>query len=125
MNVLLVDDSSIMRRIVRKWMATLGAECFEKANGQEALAFIQEQDPDFLSLVILDTNMPVMTGPDLLQALKECDSTRAIPVIMLSAESEKTSVERSLAMGAAGYVTKPFTGDTLLAAVRDTLSLPA
>jgi len=111
MKILIVDDSSVMRKIVRKSLrqAGLGShEVEEAANGQEGLAQIDASCPD---LVLCDWNMPEMSGMELLQALRG----RECPVPFCFVTSEATNAMRSEAheAGANGFVTKPFTPDSL------------
>ena len=112
MKILLADDSNTMRRIQKNTLKTIGYEdVVEAADGREAVNALKS-NPD-VNLVLLDWNMPNMTGIEALKAIKADDSTKDIPVIMVTSESEKTKIIEAIQAGAANYVVKPFQADTL------------
>ena len=115
-NVLIVDDSAVMRamvaRVLRLSGVPLGAT-HHAANGEEALRAVREHAVD---LVLLDVNMPVMDGEETLRRLRADASTAALPVIVVSTESSETRVDALRALGAA-FVHKPFAPEAL----RDTI----
>ncbi|MBN2704988.1 MAG: response regulator [Deltaproteobacteria bacterium] len=107
-NVLVVDDSMSMRAIIKKVIAMSGfdvGEIAEAGNGAEALALLQDFWAD---VVLTDIHMPGMDGVQLLRKLKEDPMTASLPVIMITTESRDEIVSDALAMGAAGYIKKPF-----------------
>ncbi len=111
MKILIVDDFSTMRRILRGILRQLGLENFVEAeNGAEALKMVQEGGIDF---VVSDWNMPVMDGLDLLKNIRGGEGSKNIPVLMVTAEALKGSVVEAIKAGANNYVVKPFTPDLL------------
>jgi two-component system chemotaxis response regulator CheY len=111
MKILVVDDFSTMRRIVRGLLKEMGCVNVEEAeDGTVALAMLKAQKFDF---VVSDINMPSMSGFDLLAAIKKEDSLKHLPVLMVTAEARKEDIVRAAQEGAAGYVVKPFTKSTL------------
>lgn len=108
---LIVDDSSVMRKIVERSLRQAGlsiAEVLEAANGAEALAAVQNHTVD---LILCDISMPVMDGLEFVKQLSAVDSTRKIPVVMITTESSEGHVVQALSAGARGYIRKPFTPD--------------
>lgn len=107
LKLMTVDDSRTIRRIVATYAKELipDVEVVEATNGQECVDKCKESPPD---LVILDINMPVMTGEECLRNLRADESTKAIPVVMLTTESEKSVVVRLLQLGVQQFIIKPF-----------------
>ena len=107
-NILVVDDSMSMRAIIKKVIAMSGfdvGEIVEAANGLEALAKL---DDFWADVVLTDIHMPEMDGIELLKKIKGNPMTEAMPVVMITTESRDEVVSGALAMGAAGYIKKPF-----------------
>ncbi|QDU69876.1 response regulator [Engelhardtia mirabilis] len=116
MKVLLIDDSSLMRKMIVRALrqADLGVdETFEAANGEEGLAALKAHSPE---LVLCDWNMPVMGG---LEFVKHACEFSKIPIIMLTTESVGEKEAEARKAGARGYVTKPFTPEKLGDAIRE------
>lgn len=111
MKILSVDDSAIIRRIIRGTVDVLGYEFLEASNGQEALEILGKEKID---LVLLDWNMPVLDGYSTLVSMRGNPDFRKIPVIMVTTEAEKTNVIRAIQAGAQHYFTKPFTQEDLM-----------
>jgi two-component system cell cycle response regulator/two-component system chemotaxis response regulator CheY len=109
--ILTVDDSRTIRMIVKKAFSAYECELFEAEDGSEGLDLASKVKPD---LIILDITMPVMTGVEMLTKLKENDDLKAIPVIMLTAESGKDNVMNIVKMGVTDYMVKPFKGNQLI-----------
>ncbi len=105
LKVLTVDDSRTIRRIVGRAFKPYDCEVHEAENGVEGLALACKIIPD---LIILDITMPVMTGNEMLERVKQEDSIKDVPVIMLTAESGKENVTNILKMGVRDYMVKPF-----------------
>ncbi|MCK4303699.1 MAG: response regulator [Candidatus Eisenbacteria sp.] len=107
LKLMTVDDSRTIRRIVASYAKAMApdVEVMEAANGQEALDKCKEKLPD---IIILDVNMPVMTGEECLKRLREEEATKGIPVVMLTTESEKQLVVKLLQMGVQQFIIKPF-----------------
>ena len=109
--ILTVDDSKTIRMIVKKAFKPFDVELVEAENGVEGLSMAEKTKPD---LIVLDITMPVMTGVEMLGKLKEQDSLKNIPVIMLTAESGKENVMQIVKMGVKDYMVKPFKGEQLI-----------
>ncbi len=108
---LIVDDFSTMRRIVRGLLKEMGCNNAEEAeDGSVALNMLKNAKFDF---VVSDINMPVMSGFDLLAAVKKDPTLKHLPVLMVTAEARKEDIVRAAQEGAAGYIVKPFTKATL------------
>jgi len=108
---LIVDDFSTMRRIVRGLLKEIGYINAEEAeDGAVALNMLRSSKFDF---VVSDINMPVMTGFELLSAVKADPTLKHLPVLMVTAEARKEDIVRAAQDGAAGYIVKPFTKATL------------
>ena len=107
--VLIVDDSSVMRKIVERSLRQAGveiAEVVEASNGAEALAEVQKAAFD---LILSDINMPAMDGLEFLRNLSNVESAKEIPVVMITTEGSEARVVEALSVGAKGYLRKPFT----------------
>ena len=111
MRILVVDDFNTMRRIVKNILKQLGFENIGEAeNGQEALEVLKKEKFDF---VITDWNMPVMTGLDLLKAIKADAALKDLPVMMVTAEAQQQNIVEAVKTGASNYIVKPFTAEVL------------
>ena len=115
-NVLVVDDSAVMRamisRVVRLSGVPLG-EMYEASNGAEGLRVVGEH---WIDLVLLDVNMPVMNGEEMLRRLRAEPETASLPVIVVSTESSETRVHALEELGVA-FVHKPFAPEDLRATI--------
>jgi two-component system chemotaxis response regulator CheY len=108
--ILLVDDSSVMRKIVARAIRQTGLDVdvtAEAGNGKEALTVLQGQPVD---LVVCDWNMPEMNG---LEFISEARKTHKTPIMMLTTEGTADKSQQAMAAGADAYLTKPFTPETL------------
>jgi len=111
MKILVVDDFSTMRRIVRNLLKELGfANVHEAEDGVDALKKLRAESFDF---VVSDWNMPNMTGIDLLREIRGDAALKHLPVLMVTAEAKKENIIEAAQAGASGYVVKPFTAITL------------
>jgi two-component system chemotaxis response regulator CheY len=111
MKILVVDDFSTMRRIIKNLLKDLGfANIQEADDGNTALPMLQQGDFDF---VVTDWNMPGMQGIDLLRAIRADTNLKHIPVLMVTAEAKKEQIVAAAQAGVNGYVIKPFTAGTL------------
>jgi two-component system chemotaxis response regulator CheY len=111
MKILVVDDFSTMRRIVKNILKQLGYEnIVEAEHGAQALEMIQAGGIDF---VITDWNMPVMDGFGLLKKLRSDAAYKSLPVLMVTAEAEKEKVVAAIQAGVNNYIVKPFTAEVL------------
>ena len=106
---LIVDDSSVMRKIVERSLRQAGielAKVFEAGNGAEALGVLKENQVD---LILCDINMPVMDGLEFIKQLPGGANAKDVPVVMITTEGSETHVVQALSCGARGYIRKPFT----------------
>ena len=107
---LIVDDSRVIRKVSRHIVEALGLEVDEAANGQEALDKCSQAMPD---LVLLDWNMPVMSGIEFLVKLRERPDGKSPKVIFCTTENDVAHIRQAIDAGADEYVMKPFDFDTL------------
>jgi two-component system chemotaxis response regulator CheY len=109
LRVLIVDDSSVMRKIVERSLRQAGldlGEVLEAGNGAEALAEVNKGKFD---LILSDINMPAMDGLEFLKNLAKVESAKGTPVVMITTEGSEARVVEALSVGAKGYIRKPFT----------------
>ena len=111
MKVLTVDDSRMIRTLVRKYLASLKLEILEAADGQAGLEAARTEKPD---LIILDINMPVMDGTEMLRELRKIPELQSTKVLMLTAESAEKLVLEVIKIGISDYIVKPFEEDVLV-----------
>ncbi len=115
--ILIVDDFSTMRRIVRGILKRLGYTNIDEADdGQGGLKKLKE---GAFQLVICDWNMPVMTGLDLLKAIRDDAQLKSIPFLMVTAEAKKENIVMAIQAGVSNYIVKPFTEETLSKKIED------
>ena len=111
MKILIVDDFSTMRRIIKNLLRDLGFNNTQEADdGSTALPLLKNSDFDFL---VTDWNMPGMTGIDLLKAVRSDDKLKGLPVLMVTAEAKREQIIEAAQAGVNGYVVKPFTAQAL------------
>jgi two-component system chemotaxis response regulator CheY len=111
MKILVVDDFSTMRRIIKNLLRDLGFNNTQEADdGSTALPMLQKGNFDF---VVTDWNMPGMQGIDLLKAIRADDELKHLPVLMVTAEAKREQIIAAAQAGVNGYVVKPFTAATL------------
>lgn len=109
MRILVVDDSSTMRRIIKNTLVKLGYdEIFEAEDGADALKKMNQ-----VQLLITDWNMPNMDGLSLVKAVRSNSDTKTVPIIMVTTEAAKTEIIEAIKAGVNNYVVKPFTQDVL------------
>jgi len=121
--VLIVDDSPAMRSFVRRVILLSGfelSECFDAGDGREALSLLQHE---WVDAILTDINMPGVDGEEFLRLLAADDVLRSIPVIVISTDATQTRIRRLMALGARGYITKPFVPETLRAELEATLGV--
>lgn len=122
MTILSVDDSTTIRRIVKRSCEELGHTVLEAADGAAALAVIGEKASE-ISLVILDWNMPGMSGLDVLKSIKANIATKNLVVMMLTSEADMNFVADALKAGAQNYLTKPFDQKMLALKIQESMSM--
>lgn len=116
--VLIVDDSATMRKIITRVLRQAEIPCasvVEAGNGVEGMARLAS-DPD-IDLILSDINMPEMNGVDFVKAVRATRAKDALPMIMVTTEGGEAMMNNALALGANGYVTKPFTPESIRAAL--------
>lgn len=110
-SALIVDDSSVMRKIVERALRQAGlslANVFEAASGVEGLDVLREQHVD---LILSDINMPNMDGLEFLRQLRAQNLAPDVPVVMITTEGSEDHVREAIAAGAQSYIRKPFTAE--------------
>jgi two-component system chemotaxis response regulator CheY len=120
---LIVDDSSVMRKIVERSLRQAGLELssvIEAGNGAEALGLL---DTNVVDLILSDINMPVMDGLEFVRQVQTVEKLRHIPVVMITTEGSESNVVQALSLGAKGYIRKPFTPDQVKEHVLPVLGL--
>jgi len=111
MKVLIVDDFSTMRRIIKNLLRDLGfTNTFEADDGNTALPMLKNGDFEF---VVTDWNMPIMQGIDLLKEIRKDPNLKHLPVLMVTAEAKREQIIEAAQAGVNGYIVKPFTASTL------------
>ena len=111
MKILVVDDFSTMRRIIKNLLRDLGFNNTEEADdGETALPMLRNGRFDFL---VTDWNMPGMTGIELLKEVRLDEKLKTLPVLMVTAEAKREQIVEAAQAGVNGYVVKPFTAQTL------------
>ena len=109
--ILIVDDFSTMRRIVKNLLRQLGFNNIQEAD--DGTTALEQLKTDPVDLIISDWNMPKMTGLDLLKAIGGDDKLKKIPVLMVTAEARKENIVEAVQAGVNNYIVKPFTAETL------------
>ena len=107
---LVVDDSSVIRKVARRILEGLDFEISEAEDGEKALDVCRRKLPE---AILLDWNMPNMDGLEMLKRIRADVSLSHLPVLMVTAESKKENIIAAAQAGASGYVVKPFTAATL------------
>jgi two-component system chemotaxis response regulator CheY len=111
MKILVVDDFSTMRKIVRNILQQMGFTNIEEAeDGKMALKRLQDGDIEF---IISDWNMPNMMGIDLLKSVRADEKLKSLPFLMVTAESQKENVLQAVQAGVSNYIVKPFTAEIM------------
>ncbi|RFD21029.1 response regulator [Komagataeibacter melaceti] len=115
--VLTVDDSRTMLGMLRKALEGAGYDVIQGEDGVNGLEVLQAANPP-PDAIITDINMPRMDGFGLIEAVRKLDQFRHIPIIVLTTESDPEKKARARAAGATGWIIKPFSTDSLVAAIR-------
>ena len=108
---LIVDDSSVMRKIVERALRQAGLDAlvvYEAGSGAEALEVLKSQTVD---LILSDINMPTMDGLEFLRQIRAQNLAQDVPVVMITTESSEEHVKQAIQAGARGYIRKPFTAE--------------
>ena len=112
--ILVVDDSTSLRQVVRMALEGAGYAVLEAPDGVAAMALLDGRD---IAMAVCDINMPRMNGIEFVKAVKAKPAYRFLPVLMLTTESQTSKKEEGKAAGAKAWMTKPFTPSALLGAV--------
>lgn len=113
MNVLIVDDSAAIRKILQRVLGQASvpiSQVFEAGDGQEALNVLKDNK---VGLILSDINMPVMDGLQFLSQVRAVEDWKSIPFMMITTEGSHARVMEAVQLGASGYVRKPFTPDQI------------
>jgi len=111
MKILIVDDFSTMRRIIKNILKQLGySNIIEADDGSSALTLLKKDKIDF---IVSDWNMPKMSGLDLLKVIRSDEKLKSIPFLMVTAEAQKEKIMKALQEGVDNYIVKPFTAEIL------------
>jgi two-component system, chemotaxis family, chemotaxis protein CheY len=119
-NVLIVDDSGVMRAMIQKTMKLSGlqiGEIHQAANGREGIEALERQ---WIDLVIVDINMPVMTGEEMIEHMQANANLKTIPTIVISTEGSQTRIDRLQGKGVR-FIHKPFSPEIIRDTVKDVL----
>lgn len=112
---LIVDDSRVVRKVTQRIVAHLGFDCIEAEDGHKAFTICREKMPD---AVLLDWNMPVMSGIEFLEKLRMMDGGDHPKVVFCTAENNSTYIERAMNAGANEYIMKPFDSEIIASKFR-------
>lgn len=120
MKMLTIDDSAVVRTIIKESVWTLGHECLEAEDAEDAFKILQKFDYK-VDLIFLDWNMPGISGLDFLKILKADLKHNDIPVMMVTSEGTSESIVEAIKAGAAHYIIKPFAIEDLLKTILECL----
>lgn len=116
--ILVVDDSETIRQHVAEALTKVGFEVIEAGDGASGLRRTEQHD---FSMIILDVNMPILNGLEMLERLKQDPKTKAIPVLMLTTEAQRSMIERARQNGAKAWLIKPVKVESLVSTVHKVL----
>ncbi len=117
-NILIVDDSRTMRKVILKAVALSGfdlGDCWEAGDGREAIRILANH---WVDLILTDLHMPEMNGLEMLREIQKDEIHRQVPVVLITTEGSEKRIQEALALGMKGYVQKPFHPE----AIRDLLT---
>jgi two-component system, chemotaxis family, chemotaxis protein CheY len=112
-HLMIVDDSPAMRAFIARVVELSGLDvgkCLQASNGREALDLLGEH---WVDIILTDVNMPTMNGEEFLRRLEQDELLRTVPVLVISTDGSEHRVHRMMALGARGYITKPFSPELL------------
>ena len=112
MKVLIIDDSSVARKTIALTVESLGYDILEAKNGTDGLSILAKE-ADQIALIMLDWNMPGLSGLEVLVEIRKAPASKAIPVMMVTTEMERNNMVEAVKAGANHYLTKPFTPEDL------------
>ena len=108
LRVLIVDDSSVMRKMIEHALRKAGIQIQQVLGASDGLEALSVLKVNTVDLVLCDINMPVMNGLEFLQQLCSSGIAKGAPIIMVTTESGESEIVKALAYGASGYIRKPF-----------------
>lgn len=120
-SVLIVDDSSVMRKIIERSLRQAGLDLekvIEADNGADALNLVSANAVD---LIFSDVNMPEMDGLEFLRQVRGIEKAKSIPILMITTEGSEQKVVEAITLGAKGYIRKPFSAEQMRAQVTQLL----
>ncbi len=117
MHILVVDDDVRMLKLIKRYLDT-DYDIATAVNGTVALRFLMTKKTD---LILLDYEMPEMTGPEVLEKIRENEKTKDIPVIFLTGASERRKINKALSLKPEGYLLKPIERDALVTKIADVI----
>ncbi|MFT8775069.1 MAG: response regulator [Gluconacetobacter liquefaciens] len=117
MRVLTIDDSRTMQGMLRKALEEAGYDVIQGGDGVEGIEVLESADPP-PNVIITDINMPRMDGFGVIEAVRKMPAFKHLPIIVLTTESDPEKKARARAAGATGWIIKPFSSDSLVAAIR-------
>ncbi|MBN2304007.1 MAG: response regulator [Anaerolineae bacterium] len=118
--ILVVDDDTELLKLIAMLLRRIGADAHTFYSGKDALQYLTTMTPE---LIILDLMMPEIDGFEVLRQIRKHDRFDEVPILILSAKADPTSIRKGLAEGADGYVTKPYIANSLIDRVRLLLSV--
>jgi CheY-like chemotaxis protein len=116
---MIVDDSAVLSKMARMNLEKAGFQVVTASDGQEAMDKVAQENPD---IILLDAEMPVMDGWETCEALKKNEATKNIPVMMCTGDNSPEYLEKAKTLGAAGYLTKPYNFQDMIAKVTEALA---
>ncbi|GEB36202.1 two-component system response regulator [Gluconacetobacter liquefaciens] len=117
LRVLTIDDSRTMQGMLRKALEEAGYDVIQGGDGIEGIEVLESADPP-PNVIITDINMPRMDGFGVIEAVRKMPAFKHLPIIVLTTESDPEKKARARAAGATGWIIKPFSSDSLVAAIR-------
>ncbi len=118
MRMLIVDDSLVVRQIIKAAADSLKYEFLEAPNGLEAIEILKKLNGK-IDLILLDWNMPQINGYEFLKIIKSNEEYKSVPVIMVATETQINNILIAIKAGAIDYITKPFTMDELIKKIKE------
>ncbi|MFC1516726.1 PleD family two-component system response regulator [Thermodesulfobacteriota bacterium] len=122
MRIMTVDDSKATRLFIKSAIDVLGFEYLEAADGREGLNLLRKENGN-VDLILLDWNMPVMDGMEMLKRLQSDELLNAIPVTIVTTESERDKIVEAIDRGAKNYLIKPFSQEDLIGKIMESLGM--
>lgn len=117
-----VDDSKATRLFIKRAVDVLGFEFLEAADGKEGIELLERENAN-IDLILLDWNMPVMNGMEMLEIMQSHDSFKHIPVTLVTTEHERERVVEAIEKGAKNYLIKPFSQEDLISKIMESLGI--